>query len=332
MEIEIAGLGNALVDALVPLNEDGVLGDLGLTRGHMHPVDNQRWQSVYDSIDTTKVQTQTGGSCANTIATLGLLGARAVFCGQVGNDAYGRLYAESFLETCGAHALRVSETGHTGKCLSMISTQDAERTLVTHLGAAVELPHVEEFIEHIEQARILHVTGYLLLGGPMRDAAWQAMEAAKEAKIPISLDVADPFVVNAAREDITRALEDYADLAFLNAEEATALTGLPPEEAVNAVGVATTVVKLGANGSLIRQGDEITRVGIHPATCIDTTGAGDAYAAGYLYGWVKGWSVPQCGDLGARMASLVVGQIGAVCREKATTREALGLAEAGSLA
>ena len=279
-------------------------------------------------MDTSEVETQTGGSCANTIATLGLLGARAVFCGQVGDDAYGRLYADRLTGACGAHALAVASGQHTGKCLSMIS-EDGERTLVTHLGAAVELPHVGEFKDAIRGAKVLHVTGYLLLGGPMRDAAWEAMEAAKAAGIPVSLDVADPFVVEAAGDEIKAALETHASLAFLNADEAAALTGGRAEEAAAKVGVQTTVVKLGENGSIVRHRGEEVRIGVHSTDCVDTTGAGDSYAGGYLYGWVKGWEPARCGDLGARAASLAVGQVGAVCRDMAALEQAKQAADRG---
>jgi sugar/nucleoside kinase (ribokinase family) len=328
MGIDVAGLGNALVDALVPLGDDALLQKLGLTRGRMHPVDHERWEAVFAQVDTAEVERQTGGSCANTIATLGLLGARAVFCGQVGDDEYGRLYADQLTRSCGGHALAVAPGQHTGKCLSMIS-RDGERTLVTHLGAAVELPHVGEFKEAIRGAKVLHVTGYLLLGGPMRDAAWEAMEAATEAGIPVSLDVADPFVVEAAGDDIKAALETHASLAFLNEDEATALTGGPAEEAAEKVGVQTTIVKLGVNGSIVRHRGEEVRIGIHPTECIDTTGAGDSYAGGYLYGWVQGWDPARCGDLGARAASLAVGQVGAVCRDVAALEQARHATERG---
>jgi sugar/nucleoside kinase (ribokinase family) len=210
----------------------------------------------------------------------------------------------------------------------MIS-RDGERTLVTHLGAAVELPHVGQFKEAIRGAKILHVTGYLFLGGPMREAAWEAMEAATAAGVPVSLDVADPFVVESAGDDIKAALKAHATMAFLNAEEATALTGGSPEEAAAKVGVQTTIVKLGVNGSIIRHRGEEVRIGIHPTDCIDTTGAGDSYAGGYLYGWVQGWDPTRCGDLGARAASLAVGQVGAVCRNAAALEQARHAADQG---
>ena len=329
METDVAGLGNALVDALVRIDNEEVLGELGLTRGQMHPVDHGRWTEIFGKMEKYGIEIHPGGSCANTIATLALLGTRSILCGQVGEDKFGTTYTNQMNETCGANGLRTSDAGNTGKCLSIISTKDAERTLVTDLGAATSLTGVGDFEGWIRNSRLLHVTGYLFLGGPMAKTAWEAMDVAKEAGVPISVDVADPFVINTVKDDIWRALTDYADLAFLNEEEAAALTGKTEAEALVEVAnaVHTPVVKLGARGSLILEENEIIHVGIHPTNAIDTTGAGDTYAAGFIHGWLRGWPLTRCADLGARLAALTVAQIGAVCRDKEAIAAALAVSE-----
>ena len=329
METDVAGLGNALVDALVRIDDESLLAQLELTRGQMHPVDHGRWTSVFETLEPLGVEIHPGGSCANTIATLALLGTQSILCGQVGRDSFGDQYAEQLAGVCGGHGLRFTEGGNTGKCLSIISNSDAERTLVTDLGAATGLAGVGDFRHSIEKSRLLHVTGYLFLGGPMAETAWEAMEIAKEAGVPISVDAADPFVINTVKDDMWRALEDYADLAFLNEEEAFALTGKREAEALVEVAnfVHTPVVKLGARGSLILDGDEIIHVGIHKANAIDTTGAGDTFAAGFIHGWLRGWPLGRCADLGARLAALTVSQIGAVCRDREAIAAALALSE-----
>ncbi|MDP6934134.1 MAG: PfkB family carbohydrate kinase, partial [Myxococcota bacterium] len=114
---DIAGLGNALVDALVRLENDTVISDLGLTRGQMHPVDDSRWHECLSAVEDKGVDLQTGGSCANTLATLGLLGARTLYCGQVGDDRLGRVYREQLESACGGHSLFTSKDLPTGKCL-----------------------------------------------------------------------------------------------------------------------------------------------------------------------------------------------------------------------
>ena len=315
---EVAGLGNALVDALVRIPNDAVLEELSLTRGLMHPVDHARWEVAKAAVEDLGIEVHTGGSCANTIATLGLMGLETTFCGQVGDDDLGRLYAKRMHEACGHECLHVSKDQPTGKVLALISTSDAERTMVTDLGASVQLPHIGSFAELIPEARILHVTGYLFLGGPMADAAWEALRVAKEAGVPISLDVADPFVVGAVKGSMWKAVKEYADVVFLNAEEASALTGLDAHQALDEVAkhAKTVIVKLGSKGSLVCHDGIVERIEVHKTQAVDTTGAGDAYAAGYLYGFSKNWSPKACGELGSRTASLAVSQVGAVVRDR----------------
>ena len=321
----VAGLGNALVDALVRIDDDAILQDMALTRGQMHPVDHERWHEAFSRLQHFGVEIHSGGSCANTVATLGLLGLETSYCGQVGDDQLGHLYASRMQEACGGHALVFSKERSTGKCLSIISSSDAERTMLTDLGAAVNLPGLGRFEGHIRDAGLFHTTGYLLLGEPMASRALEAIAIANQEQIPVSLDVADPFVVHTVRDLMWHVIREFADIVFLNAEEARALTGRSPEEAIHEIGESchTVVLKLGGRGSLIKHGDELFPVQVHPVQAVDTTGAGDAYAAGFLYGRVMGWSPARSGDLGSRVASLAVAQTGAVVRDRALLAQAV---------
>lgn len=331
MTIEVAGLGNAIMDALVRIDDDAVLAELGLTRGQMHPVDHHRWHAVYERVKELGVEVHSGGSCANTMAALALCGARVEYCGQIGDDAFGRLYEESMLSVCGRHALRYTNQHVTGKCLSLISRLDGERTMLTDLGAAVHLPTIGDFADRIRGARVLHLTGYLFLGGPMREAAFEAVSVAEAAGVPISLDVADPFVARTIRDDIEALLRDHVSIAFLNREEAQHVTGVGAYAAIDVLGgwVDHAVVKLGGEGSLVRHAGATHHVRVFPTQVKDTTGAGDAYAGGFLYGWLRGWSPERAGELGSRVASLTVGQVGAVCREREAVAAAVRAVEAG---
>lgn len=334
MQYEVVGLGNAIVDVLVRIPDDALLGQLGLTRGLMHPIDHERWIGIYHEVQTLGVEIAPGGSCCNTLSTLGLAGARVTFCGQVGDDQFGALYARAVGEACGGeHRMRTQPGGFTGKCLSLISARDAERTMCTHLGTSTELGALDAFEDSIRHSRVLHLEGYMFLGGPIREAALRAVAIAQQAGVTVSLDVSDAFVIRAVREDIWRVVRDAAGVVFLNAEEATALTGLEPGEAVHAVAaeVGTVVVKLGSQGSLVKHHGELHRVRVHPVQAVDTTGAGDAYAAGFLYGWVRGWAPQHCGDLGARFASLAVAQVGAVCRDVDALRRAVHAVAPGAV-
>lgn len=317
-------VGNALVDALVRIDDDALLLELGLNRGEMHPVDHDTWHRAYERVQTQGVEVQSGGSGANTIATLGLLGARVNFCGQVGQDQMGHLYAARIQEAAGRHALRFTEAHATGKCLSIISPGDAERTMLTDLGAAVNLGGLGDFADAIRSSRLLHVEGYLLLGEPMRSRAREAVAIAREAGVTVSLDAADPFVVRAVREVMWEFVQ-RSDIVFLNMEEAGALVEDQPEVALSQLGgiVRTVVVKLGSRGSLVKHEGVLYPALAYPTKAIDTTGAGDAYAAGYLYGHLHGWSPQRSAELAARVAALTVSQMGAVVRDADKLRGAI---------
>lgn len=306
------------MDALVRVDDDAVIAALGLTRGQMHPVSHDRWVEVYQRLAEHGVETHSGGSCANTIATLGLCGARVIYGGQVGNDEFGRAYAASLADSCGGHALHIDPSLATGKCLSIVSARDGERTMLTDLGAAIHLDGLRELEAHIPKARLFHTTGYKFLGGAMRECAFHALSVAEAAGVPISFDVADPFVARTIRADVEAIIKDHADIAFLNREEAEAVTGKSIEDAITELAGWTTmvVVKLGGGGSVVLHGGERYSVPIYPTAVADTTGAGDTYAGGFLYGWLQGLPAPKSGELGSRLAALTVGQVGAVVRNR----------------
>lgn len=326
--VDVAGIGNALVDALVVMDERALLVSHGITRGHMTLVDHDRWQAVYREVQDAGVEIQSGGSGANTIAALGFLGAKAVFCGQVGDDQFGKLYESRMVESCGQHALNTTTTANTGKCLSLISKSDAERTMLTDLGAAVGMEALGGFADTVRQARVLHVEGYLLHPGPMTDRAREAMAIAKDNGVVVSLDAADPSVVAAQRPAMLQIIEDYCGIVFLNEEEATTMVEGGVDAALDTLGAIcdTVVVKLGKRGSLVRHRGETFRAGVHVVNAVDTTGAGDSYAAGFLYGYTHGWSPTRSADLAARVASLTVAQVGAVVRNRDAMQEALSAA------
>jgi sugar/nucleoside kinase (ribokinase family) len=320
---DVVGLGNALVDSLVTTS-DHVIADIGHERGLMHLVEHAPWMAAYDRFSSEELTLQTGGSCANTIAALGLLGGNARFRGNVGRDAMGERYAAQMAEACGGHAISFAEDQPTGKCLALVSDKDAERTMLTHLGAAPSMTDLGALTTLLPQTSVLHITGYVFLGGPIKAVALQALEAAKTAGTQISIDIADPYVVATLKDEMWTLLQRYADIVFMNEEEAKALTGDDAHRALERVGslVSTAVVKLGRKGSLVCRDGETTRIGIETVHAIDSTGAGDSYAAGYLYGHTRGWSPAKAGALGARVAGLTVAQMGAVVRDRAVLKAA----------
>jgi sugar/nucleoside kinase (ribokinase family) len=313
---DVVGLGNALMDALYLLPDDKLLSDLSLNKGEMHMVDDEKWTTVYSVLDENKVSLQTGGSCANTIATLGLMGASVSYCSQVGDDAFGETYQAQFTDACGGHDLHLAKGTATGKCLSLIS-KDAERTMLTDLGTAVNLASVSHFQDAIANSKILYLTGYLMFG-QMRERMLEAIAIAKEHNVQIALDVADPSVISILRDDMYEVIRDHVDIVFLNEKEAQALCGGTPESAIEELIklCSVVVVKLGSKGSMARVGHEEARTDIFSVVAVDTTGAGDSYAAGFLYGYVRDWPLQKSVRLASRVAAQAVSQLGAVVRDR----------------
>jgi sugar/nucleoside kinase (ribokinase family) len=323
MAWDVFGLGNALVDALVVLDDQPVVQRHDLHRGTMHLVNDARWQGVYSEVDRDAVQLHPGGSCANTVSTIAHLGGNSTFCGLVGKDDLGATYGDRMSEILGGHHLVWRDEMPTGKCLSLISDADAERTMLTDLGASMHLEPTEVPLDAVEAANWLHITGYLFTGGRMGDAAMAALETALQAGTHISIDVGDTFVIDHAREAVDQVFQRYANLVFMNAEEGRAIGHGNPMRALMELGetVRTVVLKLGRRGSLILHEGELIPVEATPVVAVDTTGAGDAYAGGFLYGHTRGWPLQACGRLAAEVAALTVSQVGGVARDVAQLQE-----------
>lgn len=328
MSWDVAGIGNALMDALVVLEDDRLVEELGLVRGTMHPVSHSRWTEVYERVRTIdpdpakvpQIVFDSGGSCANAIATVGRLGGRATYCGQVGDDQMGKLYASLMERASVSHCIRFTKAAATGKCLSIISRKDAERTMLTDLGAAITLQDAGPFAEELKSTKIAFFEGYMLLEGPMRQVALEAMEIAHSAGVTVALDASDPFVVLQVRDLMWTLLERMVDVVFLNKEEVRALTGEddPHVAAAQVAGRArlkTVAVKLGREGSVILRGGERFDIPVYPVSAIDTTGAGDAYAGGFLYALSQGWDPERAGKLASSVAAIAVSQVGAVVKD-----------------
>ena len=321
MRWDAVGIGNAIMDALVVLESDDLLHELGLTRGLMHPVDDHGWHRVHAAVAHLDVRLEAGGSGANTISTLGRLGARVIHRGQVGDDALGHTYAERLKDACGDHRLTFTPHAATGKCLSLISASDAERTMITDLGASVQLDHVGTFDAELRSTRLAHFEGYALLDGPLWPVVSEAMTLARGAGALISLDASDPFVIHTICDRFWSVLRERVDVVFLNAEEARALTDESPDEAAPIIAaraeLQVVVVKLGARGAIVWHDGVAHRIEAERVRAVDTTGAGDSFAGGFLYGWLQGWGPVRSGRLAAGVAAATVARIGAVVTDNA---------------
>lgn len=323
MPTDVAGIGNALMDALAVVDDQALIERLGLSRGVMQLVDHDRWMEIYEQVRLIRdPEFHSGGSCANTIATIGWLGGDAIYHGKVGDDQMGHLYSRLLEKACGRHALTFTRSAPTGKCMAIISSRDAERTMCTDLGAATTLDSYDGFIEPLTTARVSHFEGYALFSDEFRATVIGAMQHVKRSGGKVSIDACDPSVIRAVPDLFWSILDNYAQICFLNEEEALRLAGVDdPMEAIRKVAargqLEVVVVKLGPRGSLVASGGEVWKIPVKPITAVDTTGAGDAYAGGFLYGYTRGWAPERCGRLASHVAGLTCSQIGAVVADRA---------------
>lgn len=304
----ILGIGNALIDVLINISDDAVLQNFGLPKGSMTLVDAILSEEIKIRTKNNHRIIQTGGSAANTIHGIAKLGGRCGYIGKISDDEFGNFYLEDFKNNKINTHFFYSKTG-TGHATGLISP-DSERTFGTYLGAAMELTAEEMTHEIFQNYGILHIEGYLVQNYLLIEAA---MRTAKENGLLVSIDLASYNIVEANIDFLHRIIHEYVDIVFANEEEATSLTGKNPEEALTEIADMCTIaiVKLGAQGSLIKTGDKVIRIEAIPAKSIDTTGAGDIYAAGFLYALSENLDLEVAGKIGSLLAGNVVEVIGA---------------------
>ena len=314
----ICGLGNALVDACVRIPDDAVLDQLELRRGTMHLMEDDRWQRAFAAVEHLDAEIHPGGSCANAVVTAGILGADCDLCANVADDRFGKLYAEKVHDAIGDHHVRLGQGKPTGKCLSLISAGDAERTMLTDLGCAMDLPPEALFRDAIQSATSFLCTGYLFTGGPIGAVADEALSLAQANGTRVAFDVADPWVIGAFRERLGPIATEMADVVFLNDEEARLWSGTddPMDAAAQlAQTVEIVALKLGAEGSAVFWDGKVERIDPDPATPVDTTGAGDSYAGGFLFGLDRGFDPIRSARIASRIGAATVSRVGAVVRD-----------------
>jgi sugar/nucleoside kinase (ribokinase family) len=249
-----------------------------------------------------------GGSAANTIHGLAMVGVKTGFIGSIGRDDVGDFF-ENDMKSAGINTMLSRRNSVTGTAIALISP-DSQRTFATHLGAAVELGTSDILPKYFEGYDILYLEGYLLLNKALVETACRL---ARENKMKIALDLASYNVVEAQIDDFKEIIGKYVDIVFANEEEARSFTGLMPEEALNLISQSceVAIIKIGKDGSLVKRGEEIVKIGTDSVDLRDTTGAGDLYASGFLFGYVNGLDMEKCGLIGSLMAGKVIEIIGA---------------------
>jgi sugar/nucleoside kinase (ribokinase family) len=305
---KVIGTGNALVDILIMLKDEALLSDLNLQKGSMQLVDKDFKNLIGEKTKHLSKSKASGGSAANTIHGLASLGAETAFVGTVGTDEVGIFFTSDLTNNKIKPILKTS-TSETGVASTLISP-DSERTFGTFLGAAVEVGPQDITPATFKGYDIFHIEGYLVFNQPFVE---HAVKVAKQEGLIVTLDLASFNVVEANLTFLRDITSKYVDIVFANEEEAKAFTGKSPEDALDEIAgmCKIAVVKVGKNGSFIKSGSQKVQVAAIPAKVIDTTGAGDLYAAGFLYGYANGYSLEKCGKIGAILAGNVIEVIGA---------------------
>ncbi|MCK5807473.1 adenosine kinase [bacterium] len=305
---KILGIGNALVDVIIPIKDASFLQRYSLMPGSMQLVDRSFSDTIMDDTELLEKTFISGGSAANAISGIARMGVETGFIGKTGDDHLGKLYHTDLMAE-GVHSQLLEGEIPTGRCIALV-TPDSERTFATWLGSAVTLTPEELTLDMFTGWDIVHVEGFLVQDHKLLR---KIAQLTKEAGAKFSLDLASYNVVEDNLEFLHSIVTDYVDIVFANEDEARAATGKEPEEAVRLMGnlVETAIVKIGAQGSLVVSGDDFIRMPAIDAKRIDTTGAGDLYAAGFLYEMAAGSSLKKMAKTGTLLATRVISQYGA---------------------
>jgi len=312
-KIEVYGIGNPLIDVLAQATDDEI-EEMNLNKGTMTLIDTARGNYILNKIRDREKKYSCGGSAPNTMITLAALGVHTALAGTVGNDELGEIYHKRLVEKDVVSDL-VSIEGDTGSCIVLV-TPDYERTMNTRLGVAQNYGPDNVNHQKIAEAGFLYFTGYMWNTESQKAALQEAIETAHKNGTRVVFDLADPFVVEGHYDDFHKLLnEGSIDILLANRDEAHLLLGLDdPQEAAQQLadkGV-TAAVKNCADGSCISPGDgKCIDVSAYRVEAVDSTGAGDNYAAGFLYGLIKGYSLADAGKLASYVAAQVVCQTGA---------------------
>lgn len=310
---DVIAIGNAIVDVMAPCTDE-LIEELGMQRGGMTLIDDDQARDLYDAMGPAREIS--GGSAANTLAGLAALGAQCAFVGQVADDQLGAVFAHD-IRAAGIDfdVAAGAQQPATGRCLIFV-TPDGQRTMNTFLGASQLLPASALNEDAVSAAQVLYLEGYLWDPEEPRAAMRHAIETARAANRKVALSLSDAFVISRYGPDFRRLIEDgLIDILFANEVELAALTGVEDFDAAVAdlaPLLPVLVVTRGANGAVALAQGERAAVSAEPVDkVVDTTGAGDLFAAGFLYGYTRGEPLERSLRRGAIAAAEIISHFGA---------------------
>ncbi|MBK1696916.1 adenosine kinase [Rhodovibrio salinarum] len=312
LRIDVLGIGNAIVD-VIARSDEAFLNQHELPKGGMTLIDSDQAHRLYEAMGPATEMS--GGSVANTMAGLASLGGRGAFVGKVRNDQLGGIFRHDIQATGVEFETPSANSGlPTARCLVFV-TEDAQRTMATFLGASTELGPDDLDHQQIADAKITYLEGYLWDAPAAKQAFVEAAKAAHAAGNRVALSLSDGFCVDRHRESFLDLVENHVDILFANESEITKLYQVDHfDDALQHVRGHCEVAALtrSEKGSLVLSGEDVHVVdAATPTRLVDTTGAGDLYAAGFLYGFTQGYSLPDCGRIGAVAAAEAISHVGA---------------------
>ncbi len=304
---KILGIGSALVDILTQIDNDKILEELNIPKGSMQLVDEKTSAVIEKNLEQYKSSMAPGGSAANTIHALAKMDVESGFVSFVGKDEIGKFFEESMCSVGTKLLMSYSNTA-SGTARTIISP-DGERTFATNLGASTEMNESLITNDLFKNWDYCYLEGYLIANKPLFK---KIITTAKDNDCKVILDLASYNVVEDNRDMLKETLP-LIDIVFANEEEAKSLTNKTAEESLHFLSenVNIAVVKIGKKGSLIKKGEEINSIDCNDVKVVDTTGAGDMYAAGFLYGLFNGYNLKKCGIIGNLLAENIIQVIGA---------------------
>ena len=306
--MKVVGLGNALVDVLLKLDDDKVLQEIGIAKGAMDMISQEQMVAIRQSQEGLERSQAPGGSVCNTMRAIAMLGNPTGFIGKIGSDSIGEYYAEA-LNKAGVTPYFIKTEGISGSCTVLISP-DGERSMATFLGPAPTIQPDEILEDMLRPYDYLYIEGYLLVN---EELVRKTMQKAKQLGLKVALDLSNFNIVNAFKPLLDEVIPQYVDILFSNESEAEAYTGLPAREAVKKLSeiVDISLVTIGAEGALAGSHGEIISVPAFGSNPVDTTGAGDHFAAGFLYGQTLNSSIQQSAEIGSLLSSYIIDVVGA---------------------
>lgn len=309
--LELTGIGNAIVDVIARC-EEGLLAERRLDKGIMRLIDADEAESLYGAMGPGLEMS--GGSAGNTMAAFASLGGAGRFIGKVRDDQLGQVFAHDIRAAGVVFTTRpASEGAPTARSLILV-TPDAQRTMNTFLGACVSLGPDDIDEAEIADSRIVYLEGYLFDPPAAQEAFYKAARIAHAAGNQVSLTLSDPFCVGRHKDAFRALVKDEVDILFANEAELLALYGTASLDEALAQArneAAVVAVTRSEKGSVLARGGELAEVAAEPVEVVDTTGAGDAYAAGVLFGLARGRSLAEAGRIGSIVAAEAIGHVGA---------------------